>query len=690
MIDNFDKEQDIFKVSNLDYIGELILNSSYKENNLLVSNCDEDHLMSILENILSNLMFSKKQLLIISNNYIDKIKNINLINDLGTKVIDLLEENIEYSLKEQILNLPESTGKTAINKVEILSRSIDRKINDLLNIIRFFSIEKENSLSMVERYTITNKKLSEHDPIFKYYKIYRIKKPLENYSYNEITDSVNRILNSDAIKKYIKYRRFIDNNIFKTLNNSTNYNKLNLAICKIDELIKDSVFKVPFIYSQYTEDFIETFLVNPAMNDMDISNLVNIVNLKYNCNLLSHKKQRGILSIFNKKRNNTIYEKNLNEFLNIKEEITKEYMDNFRNLKLYIENIKFLKDILNNETYEELLSNLVHGNDIKEQLILYRKIMNISYNMKDTISYINTIRKIDRDILDYCYANIKDKKELNDIISSIPKLKLYLEIEDNEGKNLDILDKYKDFDKLIHDIEEDLITKNNLILNSINCIWNNILWEKLHVSINSIEKIDFTNKALYKNLFPCVITNLDNLNLFEENIDTLDFDKIIILDDLSSSYINNLISLHKFDNNLIILSKNKIIGLNSLGFNNFDIVETKKLLVNREYINNPIINYIYRYLEHLGYIVEYNVSMDIFRIPLVVKDRKLNILLLIEIDGEIIGENLSCSLKDIYLNGYLTSKNIKLYRIWSRDWWLDKSKELTNLVSYLDKIVAIH
>ncbi|WP_411167644.1 hypothetical protein ACH36K_10840 [Clostridium sp. MB05] len=690
MVGNFAEEQDIFKVSNLDYIGELILNCSYTENNLLVNDCDEDYLMSILENILSNLMFNKKQVLIISNNYIDKIKKIDLINNLGTEVIDLVEENIKHSLKEEILNLPESTGKTAINKVELLSRSIDRKINDLLSIIRFFSIEKENSLSMVEKYSITNKKLDKYDPIFKYYKIYRIKKPLENYSYNEISDSANRILNSDVVRKYIKYRRFIDNNIFKTLNNSTDYNKLSLAIYKIDELIKDNVFKVPFIYSQYTEDFIETFLGNPSMNDMDISNLVNIVNFKYNCNLLSHKKQRGILSIFNKKRNNTIYEKNLNEFLNIKEEITKEYSDNFKILKLYIENINFLKDILNNETYEEILSKLIQGDNIESQLILYRKIINISYNIKNTISYINTIRKIDRDILDYCYANIEDKKELNDIILSIPKLKLYLEIEDEETTNLDILDKYKDFDKLIHDIEEDLITKNNLILNSINCVWNNILREKLHVSINTIEKIDFTNKELYKNLFPCVITNLDNLNLFKEDINTLGFDKIILLDDLTNSYVNNLIDLHKFDNNLIILSKSKIIGLNSLGFNNFDIVETKKSLVNRDYRNNPIVNYIYKYLERLGYLVEYNVSIDIFRIPLVVKDRKLNILVLIEIDGEIIGGSSSCSLKDIYLNGYLRSKNIKLYRIWSRDWWLDKSKELTNLVSYLDKIVAIH
>lgn len=688
MVSKLVKEEEVLSTLSFDYIIESIIRYLKDNKDLIINNCSEEYLINIFECILYKLLFNEKQVLILCDDYINNVIDTSVIKNLNKRAIYLKGSiDFESNLKEQLLSLPEATGKTIISKVEVLSRSIDKKTKQLIDLTKFFTLSNNKSLSLIEKYKVTQRKLNKYDSLYKYYSIYRIKKPFEKYSYFEVDNCVNEIIKSDLIKKYIKYRRFIDNNKFKILKEPVNYEMLNLAIHKIDELNKGTNFKVPLNYSQYTEDFIETLSINQKMPNEDLKSLVNLVNLKYNYNLLTHQKKNRLLSIFTKRKDNAKYENNLNKYSSIEDDITKEYEDNLRNINSYIDKLNFLKNVLNDEEYKSFLAALIRGKDLKDDLLKYRKIFNISYEMRDVLNLLKHLSEIEIEILNYAYNNIEDKKYMEDIIISIPKLKLYLEIEEDEIRFSDTIDKYKDFGKLLNELNEDIRIRNSLISESINYIWDNKLREKLKIGKNSIDKVDFSDKEITKALFPCIISKLDNLQLKNINDNNIKFDKVIYLGKFTNLDDKTLETLKDLSKSIIILCKDKVdTPMNLKSYENIDILNIDESITYDNSSENIIINEIQKYLEVLGYISEKNVCIDNFNIKLLIKDNNLNTIAALEIDSETININSSYKLKDIYLNKALKDKNIKLYRVWSRDWWINKSKELCKLEQFLQTL----
>lgn len=688
MVSKLVKEEEVLSTLSFDYIIESIIRYLKDNKDLIINNCSEEYLINIFEYILYKLLFNENQVLILCDDYINKVIDTSVIKNLDKRAIYLKGSiDFESNLKERLLSLPEATGKTIISKVEVLSRSIDKKTTQLIDLIKFFTLSNNKSLSLIEKYKVTQRKLNKYDSLYEYYSIYRIRKPFEKYSYFEVDNCVNEIIKSDLIKKYIKYRRFIDNNKFKILKEPVNYEMLNLAIYKIDELNKDTNFKVPLNYSQYTEDFIETLSINQKMPNEDLKSLVNLVNLKYNYNLLTHQKKNRLLSIFTKRKDNAKYENNLNKYSSIEDDITKEYEDNLRNINSYIDKLNFLKNVLNDEEYKSFLAALIRGKDLKDDLLKYRKIFYISYEMRDVLNLLKHLSEIEIEILNYAYNNIEDKKYMEDIIISIPKLKLYLEIEEDEIRFSDTIDKYKDFGKLLNELNEDIRIRNSLISESINYIWDNKLREKLKIGKNNIDKVDFSDKEITKALFPCIISKLDNLQLKNINDNNIKFDKVIYLGKITNLDDKTLETLKDLSKSIIILCKDKVdTPLNLKRYENIDILNIDKSITYDNSSENIIINEIQKYLEGLGYISEKNVCIDNFNIELLIKDNNLNTIAALEIDSETININSSYKLKDIYLNKVLKDKNIKLYRVWSRDWWINKSKELCKLEEFLQTL----
>ncbi|WP_352417153.1 hypothetical protein [Clostridium tertium] len=688
MVSKLVKEEEVLSTLSFDYIIESIIRYLKDNKDLIINNCSEEYLINIFECILYKLLFNEKQVLILCDDYINKVIDTSVIKNLDKRAIYLKGSiDFESNLKERLLSLPEATGKTIISKVEVLSRSIDKKTTQLIDLIKFFTLSNNKSLSLIEKYKVTQRKLNKYDSLYEYYSIYRIRKPFEKYSYFEVDNCVNEIIKSDLIKKYIKYRRFIDNNKFKILKEPVNYEMLNLAIYKIDELNKDTNFKVPLNYSQYTEDFIETLSINQKMPNEDLKSLVNLVNLKYNYNLLTHQKKNRLLSIFTKRKDNAKYENNLNKYSSIEDDITKEYEDNLRNINSYIDKLNFLKNVLNDEEYKSFLAALIRGKDLKDDLLKYRKIFYISYEMRDVLNLLKHLSEIEIEILNYAYNNIEDKKYMEDIIISIPKLKLYLEIEEDEIRFSDTIDKYKDFGKLLNELNEDIRIRNSLISESINYIWDNKLREKLKIGKNNIDKVDFSDKEITKALFPCIISKLDNLQLKNINDNNIKFDKVIYLEKITNLDDKTLETLKDLSKSIIILCKDKVdTPMNLKSYENIDILNIDKSITYDNSSENIIINEIQKYLEGLGYISEKNVCIDNFNIELLIKDNNLNTIAALEIDSETININSSYKLKDIYLNKVLKDKNIKLYRVWSRDWWINKSKELCKLEEFLQTL----
>ncbi|NLZ34384.1 MAG: hypothetical protein GX889_05650 [Clostridiales bacterium] len=678
--------------NNLDYLSYLALNK-YKDKILLIDNISEENLLIIFEKLVQNLIFNKNKILIVSQDSLNTLKDNRIIKLLNGKVINLTEDiDFKNYLKEQILSLPELTGKTYISKVDVISRKIERKIDIILKLIKLLRNKDENNLSLIEKYNITYKKLSKYDYLYNYYKIFRIKKPFMDYSYEELKNAKERIINSEIIDKYLRYRRYIDNSMFKVLQNEINFYVYKEALLRLKELNKRENLKIPLINSKYTKDFLDNYFVNQNMKEEDVEVLANIVNIKYNSGMIKQKEKKSIFKFIYKKFKDTEYEKRVEEFKKIEKDIKDEYIGNLNNLNYYLNEIVFLKEILIEEEYNALIKSYIFSEDIKEKLEAYIKIINISCNIKETINYIDSLEKIELDILDYCYSSLEYKDEIKDLINTIDYLKLFFEIENTEVLNKDFLETSNKYENLIGEIENDLKLKDELMRNSLNLVWNNIIREKLQVSKLTKEKIDYDNEELYEKLFPCILTDLDSLykiDNFQKYMSN--FEKIIIFDNkLNSKYIDFIKDIN-LKERIILMLKDKYINYSDLIEEEIHKLNDDLKELERDYIkkyskdrHEIFVESLSKHIAGLGYNYIRNYKIGVYKVPILINDIKLKNKIAILIDGDVTNYNDFIFIDDLYIKKELEDNNIDFYRIWTRDLWTNKERTYDKLVDFLN------
>lgn len=678
--------------NNLDYLSYLALNK-YKDKILLIDNISEENLLIIFEKLVQNLIFNKNKILIVSQDSLNTLKDNRIIKLLNGKVINLTEDiDFKNYLKEQILSLPELTGKTYISKVDVISRKIERKIDIILKLIKLLRNKDENNLSLIEKYNITYKKLNKYDYLYNYYKIFRIKKPFMDYSYEELKNAKERIINSEIIDKYLRYRRYIDNSMFKVLQNEINFYVYKEALLRLKELNKRENLKIPLINSKYTKDFLDNYFVNQNMKEEDVEVLANIVNIKYNSGMIKQKEKKSIFKFIYKKFKDTEYEKRVEEFKKIEKDIKDEYIGNLNNLNYYLNEIVFLKEILIEEEYNALIKSYIFSEDIKEKLEAYIKIINISCNIKETINYIDSLEKIELDILDYCYSSLEYKDEIKDLINTIDYLKLFFEIENTEVLNKDFLETFNKYENLIGEIENDLKLKDELMRNSLNLVWNNIIREKLQVSKLTKEKIDYDNEELYEKLFPCILTDLDSLykiDNFQKYMSN--FEKIIIFDNkLNSKYIDFIKDIN-LKERIILMLKDKYINYSDLIEEEIHKLNDDLKELERDYIkkyskdrHEIFVESLSKHIAGLGYNYIRNYKIGVYKVPILINDIKLKNKIAILIDGDVTNYNDFIFIDDLYIKKELEDNNIDFYRIWTRDLWTNKERTYDKLVDFLN------
>ncbi len=90
-------------------------------------------------------------------------------------------------------------------------------------------------------------------------------------------------------------------------------------------------------------------------------------------------------------------------------------------------------------------------------------------------------------------------------------------------------------------------------------------------------------------------------------------------------------------------------------------------------------------LEKLGYNVEVNLGNTNYKLSLGIYDKKLDRYLLgIECDYAAYNSSNSILERDVYRNKFLSSRGWRIMRVWSRDWWLNKNKVISNIVKEIN------
>lgn len=606
-------------------------------------------------------------MLVLSNSHKEYILEDDLFAHLGKRMINFDNNcNLKDLINYLLLNLDEQTGKTIISKTELIDRSIKKKHEQLMKIDRLFNTTNNYDIPLINKYIVTGKSLNNNDTFYKYYRTFRIKKPFNNYSYTELKEACNKILFSKLSSVYIKYRRFIDNNIFNCLKYPLDYDLLNDSIAIIDNIINNQEIQYNLSLSKYTGDFMDAFIANEIVNDKCIISLSNLVNLKHNYELLNNNTKKKWINIFNK-LNKTKGEYNLKLFDNLNKEICQEYTNNYNSIISLKDKLSFLKSILNENKYNEEMTNIIKNENVYDILSFYKKIFKTTYNNKITIDLVSKISKIEEDILKYCYDDLEEKKEIDELVSIIPLLKSYLDIEEEEIKHLDLINLYKEYDSIIDSIYYDSYKRCNLISKAINNVWDNKLRDG---SALLKENIHYLSNEAINRFFPCVISNYSKNNLEELIYKKFTFEKIIIIDE-ENFKDTDFEKLNKLCKNIVYIN----IDTN---------IETFTPNINKDYRNylNEVSVEILTEIENYLLIRYNNIEINIKEtyIELEINDNKIFILLNTQYTNQ---EQIN---KDIFLNKYYKDNNINVYRLWNRDWWLNKTKELNKIEEYINKL----
>ena len=408
----------------------------------------------------------------------------------------------------------------------------------------------------------------------------------------------------------------------------------------------------------YTADFIDAFISNGIINEDFILSLTNIVNLKYNYHLLNKTTNKKWLNIFNK-FNKIKEEENLNIFSRINDEIYEEYINNYNSIKRLKEKLSFLKSILKEEKFNEAINNIIKNGNVYENLLFYKKVLDIAYENRYAFNAINSLSSSQENILKYCYDDLEEKKYINELISIIPILKCYLDIEEEEIKNINITKLYNEYDSIINNIYAENSKKNDLISKAINKIWDNKLREASTLLKENIENIP--EEAL-SSFFPCAISSISNKAIEKIINKKLNYDKIIVIskEENKKSYFDSLEKLCKtiifidIDNNIKEYNFNKERSCLIKEYKEL-LSEIKYFLLNKNLPLDVIINDTYM-----------EIKTNEYRIILLLNNNSVN--------------------EDIFLYKYYKDNNIYIYRLWYRDWWINKYKELDKINEYIKEL----
>lgn len=660
------------KESYKEYYINFVINGYIKEKhhntiNMIYNNLNEKEFL--LNNFISTYLYNKKNILIISSEDIDKLYDVKSIEIVKDKIINLNEINVPIDIVEKLnkefKNLGQCTGSTLISKVGLINREINKKICLLREFNKILYNEDKNDINLIEKYKITKRKINNTDDLFENYRIFRIKSPLKDYNYYEVKETVNKLIESDIVAKYIRYRRIRDSKYTKLIKPSIEYEDILEAFNSINFLLGNKNISYSLAISKYTEDFIDAFNLNINMDIEDILDLSKKVNDKFNYSRIANLKGNKFFSFFKKSKIREEY--NL-----LQSEIYNEYINNYEKLSFVLSKTSKIREVLVEDEYLNLINNILRGESIIQSINLYNKILDLLNKFKELSLEIDELSEIELNSLEYCYNNSLDKNKTENLLNNLAIMKIYYEIEEEEIKNRGILDKVNNYDNILSELKLKIEMKKNLTISSLNFIWENYLRENFYLYTKNLSE-DY--KAL--NLIPLYYLkyNIDNISII--NNFPMKYDVIIISEVNYDDIKKQIHYLKSITDNLIILSKYKTLEIESINlFDTFTYIEDVKT----SEIEDALYTTKY-YLESKGYSVIKYKTLPVATL-LVKHNNRESFILFNSIN---INDSIEKESTLYEFNNYLIDNNIRFYRVWQRSLWINREEELKNILKFIEE-----
>lgn len=662
------ENKESYKEYYINFVINGYINASHHNTiNMIYNNLNEKEFL--LNELVSNYLYNKKNILIISSEDINKVYDVKIIEVIKDKIINLNKINkpteIIDKLDKEFKDLGQCTGSTLISKVSLINREISKKIDLLKEFNKILYNEDKNGINLIDKYKITKRKINKIDDLYENYRIFRIKNPLKNYSYNEVKETANKLIESNMVTKYIRYRRIKDNKYIKLINSSIEYEDILEAFNSINLLAqnKNSIYSLAI--SKYTEDFINEFNLNINMKIEDIQNLSKKINAKFNYSKATNLKVNKFFNFFKKS-------KGKEEYNSLENGIYNEYINNYEKLSFILNKTAKIKEVLVEDEYLNLINNILRGESIVQSINLYNKILDLLSKFKELSLEIDGLSNIEISMLSYCYSNSLDKNNTQTLLNNLAIMKIYYEIEEEEIKNRGILDKFNNYDSILSELKSKIEMKKNLTISSLNFIWENYLRENFYLFTK-----DVSDKYKALNLIPLYYLNydIDNINIINKL--PMKYDLLIISEINYEDIKKHIHYLKSITDNLIILSKDKIAEIESINlFDTFTYIDNIKIRENEDTLYTTK-----AYLESKGYSVTKYTTLPMASLLVTHNNRECFILF----NSLNINDSIEKESTLYEFSNYLLENNIRFYRVWQRSLWFNREEELKNIQKFIEE-----
>lgn len=425
-------------------------------------------------------LLNGNKVLIVKSDSITNEDIYKLPSNLKKYIYELKPDDIEADEIIEALKKRENTlnseGESIIKKVLIINREIEVKINKILKIYHTFINKSDQDESLVDLYSFTGQILSNQDNRYVYNIFFESINDFMNKNKEYISEAIKNEINNMVIKKFIKYKRFACNHLFRIIKKDVDISDIDNLLLKLKGLLNNSfALSPPIFINKYTEDFIHEDFDIDSIDEENIYDLSQKIYIKHNSknftekvNLLWYKPSSWV-SYFLKNKKYKLYKE---EELKGQLEIFNEYKENIDNLRLFKNSFYFLSKVINEEYLNKIKLYLLREDELWTYLNNLEKIINIYKEYKIIEKTIENLDKVALNLLEYCYKEYKSYEELLEILKFIPTFYKYQSIKYLESKNKLVMRSYHKIIQYIDELWIALKYEKELLLPAIELSYN--------------------------------------------------------------------------------------------------------------------------------------------------------------------------------------------------------------------------
>lgn len=551
-------EKDFYFISDLDYSQEIAVKKAEENSQLVIYGPPGTGKSQTIVNIVSQYLSQGKKVLMVSQKKAALDVIFNRSASINSKMIMFNKDVDKKQFYKTIAGRIENLERKSLNIEELKTMSyiIDERVDKLKELGDVLTKKTSFGLTIQEMYSKPKVVDREDEYMNKFFKDFRKAYPFEEFTYKELVDISDKVLQHEKASKFYRLKNIMGNNKYSL------YVKENIDIYDLE----DGVEEIEDILENY-EDLLnilnsklkyKALSKEISLNNKTINEVSKKINEEENGDLLIKLTDGSKFSLnywLNLKKNKAKEVENLKLFEERRKEITKVIEEEVKNIKELTSKFDFLKDLLIIDEVDKIINIFDNKDEILSSLKLILDVLNKYNEISALKGIVNDIKENEIKVLEYMYSKESDFNVAYNLLKTLPLLATQVHIgrlQREFGKEIETIN---NFDAIRKEISNAMLSKRKAVPKYINQKWDNIalknkiynekMWAKMQRECNKKSKLLHIREFISTfsdcifDLYPCWLLAPEAVSEVLPLIEGL-FD-VIIFDEASQMFIESAI-----------------------------------------------------------------------------------------------------------------------------------------------------